>query len=184
MSDVIKECEVKMQKAVEMIKKNLAGVRAGRASPALLDTIQVEYYGSNVPLKQMAQVAAQEPRMLVVTPYDKNAIQSIEKAIMASDLGITPRTEAGIIRLTLPELSEERRKELLKVIKKEAEEGKVAVRNIRRDANTHLKDALKKKEISEDDERRTQDDIQKLTDRYVAEIDKALAAKEVDLMAV
>ena len=184
MSDVIKECEVKMQKAVEMIKKNLAGVRAGRASPALLDTIQVEYYGSNVPLKQMAQVAAQEPRMLVVTPYDKNAIQSIEKAIMASDLGITPRTEAGIIRLTLPELSEERRKELLKVIKKEAEEGKVAVRNIRRDANNHLKDALKKKEIAEDDERRTQDEIQKLTDRFVTEIDKALAVKEADLMAV
>ncbi|OGC36362.1 ribosome recycling factor [candidate division WOR-1 bacterium RIFOXYB2_FULL_48_7] len=184
MSDVIKECEVKMQKAVEMIKKNLAGVRAGRASPALLDTIQVEYYGSNVPLKQMAQVAAPEPRMLVVTPYDKNAIQSIEKAIMASDLGITPRTEAGIIRLTLPELSEERRKELLKVIKKEAEEGKVAVRNIRRDNLELLKKQKAEKAITEDEEKSKDKKVQELTDKQTAEIDKLVALKEKEIMEV
>lgn len=184
MEDIIKDSDSRMQKAIESLKKNFAGVRANRANPALLDGVQVEYYGSPVPLKQLAQVAAPEARMLLITPYDKNASQGIEKAIMASNLGLSPKSEGGVIRLTLPELSEERRKELLKVLKKETEDAKIAVRNVRRDANELLKKQKADKKITEDIEKSQDKKIQELTDKYCAEADRLLAAKEKEVMEV
>jgi ribosome recycling factor len=184
MQDVIKESEGRMQKAVENLKKNFAAVRTGRANPALLDHIHVEYYGTSVPLKQIASVSAPEPRALVVTPYDKNAAQGIEKAILTSDLGINPKNEGGVIRLFLPEPSQERRKELVKVVKKEAEESKIAVRNVRRDAIEILKKQKADKAITEDAEKTQDKKVQELTDKYCAEIDKLLAGKEKEIMEV
>jgi ribosome recycling factor len=184
MKEVIKETEAKMQKALEALKKNFAAVRTGRANPALLDHVTVSYYGTDVPLKQLASVSAPEPRALLVTPYDKNAAADIEKAILASDLGINPRREAGVIRLFLPEPSEERRKELVKVIKKETEEAKVAVRNVRRDANDTLKKQKAAKEITEDDEKTLDKKIQDLTNKYTGEIDKLEKAKEKEVLEV
>lgn len=177
MADVIKESEAKMQKAIEALKKNFAGVRTGRANPALLDPIQVDYYGSMVPLKQLSSVSAPEPRMLVVTPYDKGAAQAIEKAISSSNLGVNPKNEGGVIRLILPELSEERRRDLTKIIKKESEESKIAVRNVRRDA-------LSEKAATEDEKKNLEKKIQELTDKVTAEIDKLLAAKEKEILEV
>ena len=184
MQDVLKESEGRMQKAMENLKKNFAAVRTGRANPALLDHIQVEYYGTQVPLKQVATVSAPEARVLMLTPYDKSASQAIEKAIMTSDLGINPRVEAGVIRLILPEPSQERRKELVKLVKKESEDSKIAIRNVRRDANEALKKMKSEKAISEDDEKFKDKKVQELTDKYCLEIDKLLAHKEKEIMEV
>lgn len=184
MQDVLKESEAKMQKAVEALVKNFAAVRTGRANPALLDHVKVNYYGTPVVLKQLASISVPEPRVLLVTPYDKNAAPDIEKAILTSDLGINPRREAGVIRLFLPEPSEERRKELVKVVRKEAEEGKVAVRNVRREAIDALKKNKNEKKITEDDEKVQDKKVQDLTNKYCGEIDKLLAAKEKEIMEV
>ena len=184
MQDVIKDGEERMKKALEVLKKNFAAVRTGRANPALLDHVHVEYYGTSVPLKQLAQVSAPEPRSLLVTPYDKTASQAIEKAILTSDLGINPKNEGGMLRLTLPEPSEERRKELVKVIKKESEEGKIALRNVRRDAIEVLKKQKADKAITEDIEKMHDKKVQELTDKYSLEIDKLFAAKEKEIMEV
>jgi ribosome recycling factor len=179
-----KNAEQKMLKSLDALKHDLAKVRTGRAHTGLLDHIQVDYYGSPMPINQVANVTLVDSRTIGVQPWEKNMIAKVEKAIRDGDLGLNPATQGDLIRVPMPMLTEERRKELIKVVHKEAENAKVAVRNVRRDAIQHLKDAMKHKEISEDDERRAQDDMQKLTDRYVAEVDKVLAAKEADLMAV
>lgn len=184
MQDVLKESEAKMKKAVEVQKHNFAAVRTGRASPALLDHVKVSYYGTDVPLKQIASVSVPDLRMMVVTPYDKNSLADIEKAIMTSDLGINPKREASLIRLYLPDLSEERRKDLVKLIKKESEEGKIAIRNVRREANDNLKKKKSAKEITEDDEKNMDKKVQDLTNKFCAEIDALLAAKEKEIMEV
>jgi len=183
-ADLKKTTEQKMQKSLEALKNDLGKVRTGRAHTGLLDHVMVDYYGSMTPVNMVANITLVDARTIGVQPYEKNMVGPVERAIRDSDLGLNPASQGELIRVPMPMLTEERRRDLIKVVKSEGEDAKIAVRNIRRDANTHLKDALKKKEISEDDERRTQDEIQKLTDRYVAEIDKALAAKEVDLMAV
>lgn len=179
-----KTTEQKMQKSLEALKNDLGKIRTGRAHTGILDHVQVDYYGSPVPLSQVANVTLLDARTIGVQPWEKNMIGKVEKAIRDADLGLNPSTMGEIIRVPTPPLTEERRKELIKVVKNEGEDAKVAVRNLRRDANNTLKDALKKKEVSEDDERRAQDEIQKLTDRYVAEVDKLLAEKEKDLMAI
>ncbi|MFA5839688.1 MAG: ribosome recycling factor [Candidatus Margulisiibacteriota bacterium] len=184
MQDVIKESEIKMQKALEALKKNLSGVRTGRANPSLLDHIKVSYYGSDVPLKQIAQVSAPEPRSLVITPFDKNASADIERALMSSDLGLNPRRDANVIRLSLPSPSEERRKELVKTVKKESEESKVALRNIRREAVEALKKKKNEKQITEDEEKTQDKKVQELTDKYSADIDKILHSKEKEILEV
>ena len=184
MQDVLKESESRMQKAIEALKKNFAAVRTGRANPALLDHVHVDYYGASVPLKQLAQVAAPEPRVLLVTPYDKTASQGIEKAILTSDLGINPKNEGGVLRLILPEPSEERRKELVKVIKKESEDAKIATRNVRRDAIEALKKQKGEKTITEDEEKTKDKKVQEMTDKSCVDIDKLLASKEKEIMEV
>lgn len=184
MQDVLKECEAKMKKALEALKKNFAAIRTGRANPALLDHVMVSYYGSPAPLKQLASISVPEPRSLVVTPYDKNSAADIEKAILTSDLGINPKREAGVIRLSLPEPSEERRKELVKVIKKETEEAKVAVRNVRREAIESVKKKKSSKEITEDDEKILDKKVQDLTNKYTGEIDNLEKSKEKEVMEV
>lgn len=178
------EAEKRMQKSLELLQMNLAKLRTGRAHPSLLEHITVEYYGSEVPLNQVASVAASDARTLTLTCWDKNAVKAVEKAIMNSDLGLNPMTAGEVIRVPMPALNEERRRDLTKVVRQEGEHGKVAVRNIRRDANNHLKDLLKEKQITEDEERRSVDAIQKLTDKFIEQIDKQLAAKEADLMEV
>ena len=183
-ADVKKSAEQKMQKSVEALKVDLGKVRTGRAHTGLLDHIKVDYYGSVMPISQVANVTLADAHTIAVQPWEKKMVQVVEKALRDSDLGINPATSGDVIRVPMPALTEERRKELVKVVHKEAEATRVAVRNIRRDAITHLKDLLKAKSVAEDDERRAQDDIQKLTDRYISEVDKALHAKEADLMAV
>lgn len=183
-ADLKKNTEQKMLKSLEALKNDLAKVRTGRAHTGLLDHIQVEYYGSMVPLSQVANVTLVDARTLGVQTWEKPMVGKVEKAIRDSDLGLNPATQGELIRVPMPALTEERRKELIKVVKHEGENAKIAVRNLRRDANASLKDALKAKTISEDDDRRTQDDIQKLTDKYVAEVDKMLSQKESELMAV
>jgi len=183
-SDVMKSAEQKMARSIETLKTDLAKVRTGRAHTGLLDHIHVDYYGSSMPLSQVANVTLADPRTLGVTPWEKKMIPVVEKAIRDSDLGLNPATSGDMIRVPMPPLTEERRKELIKVVHKEAEAAKVAVRNVRRDANDHLKKLLKDKQCSEDDERRAHDDLQKLTDRFVAEVDRLLAQKESDLMAI
>ncbi len=179
-----KNTEQKMQKSLEALKHDLAKIRTGRAHTGLLDHVQVDYYGSMIPINQVANVTLLDARTIGVQPWEKNMVAKVEKAIRDSDLGLNPATQGDFIRVPMPALTEERRRDLIKVVKQEGENAKVAIRNLRRDANQHLKDAVKSKEISEDDERRTEAEIQKLTDRYVAEVDKALAEKEKDLMAV
>lgn len=179
-----KTTEQKMQKSLEALKNDLGKVRTGRAHTGILDHVQVEYYGSPVPLSQVANVTLIDARTIGVQPWEKPMLAKVEKAIRDADLGLNPSAMGEIIRVPMPPLTEERRKELIKVVKTEGENAKVAVRNLRRDANNTLKEALKKKEVSEDDERRAQDEVQKLTDRYVAEVDKMLAEKEKDLLAV
>jgi len=183
-ADVKKSAEQKMQKSVEALKVDLGKVRTGRAHTGLLDHIRVDYYGSMMPISQVANVTLADAHTIAVQPWEKKMVQVVEKALRDSDLGINPATSGDVIRVPMPALTEERRKELVKVVHKEAENTRVAVRNIRRDAITHLKDLLKAKSVSEDDERRAQDDIQKLTDRYIGDVDKALHAKEADLLAV
>jgi ribosome recycling factor len=183
-ADVKKSAEQKMHKSVEALKADLGKVRTGRAHTGLLDHITVDYYGNPTPINQVANVNLLDARTIGVSPWEKRLASAIEKAIRDSDLGLNPATVGDVVRVPMPALTEERRKDLIKVVKHEAENARVAVRNIRRDANTHLKDLLKEKKISEDDERRAQDDIQKLTDRFIAEVDKLLHAKEADLMAI
>lgn len=183
-AELKKSTDSKMQKSLEALKQDLHKVRTGRAHAGLLDHIHVEYYGSPLPINQVANITLIDARTIGVQPWEKPMIPKVEKAIRDSDLGLNPSTQGDLIRVPMPMLTEERRKELIKVVKHEGESAKVAIRNLRRDANTHLKDALKKHDISEDDERRAQDDIQKLTDKYVAEVDKILAEKEKDLMAI
>ena len=183
-TELKKATEQKMQKSLEALKADLGKIRTGRAHTGILDHVQVDYYGSMVPLNQVANLTLIDARTIGIQAWEKPMIAKVEKAVRDADLGLNPATQGDIIRVPMPSLTEERRRELIKMVKHEAENAKVAVRNLRRDANTHLKDALKKKEVSEDDERRIQDDVQKLTDRFVAEIDKILADKEKDLMAV
>jgi ribosome recycling factor len=183
-AELKKTAEHKMQKSLEALKNDLLKVRTGRAHIGLLDHVQVDYYGSMVPVNQVANITLVDSRTLGVQPWEKNMVQKVEKAIRDSDLGLNPATQGELIRVPMPALTEERRRDLIKVVKHEGENAKVAIRNLRRDANTHLKDALKKHEIPEDDERKAQDDVQKLTDRYVAEVDKMLAQKEAELMQV
>jgi len=179
-----KTAEQKMQKAIEALKHSFARVRTGRAHAGMLDGVMVEYYGAMTPINGVASITLLDARTIGVQPFEKKMIQTIEKAIREADLGLNPSVNSDIIRVPLPMMSEERRRELVKVVKGEAEDARVAVRNARRDANAALKDALKAKSISEDEERRGQDEIQKMTDRYVSEIDKLFAAKEGELMSV
>lgn len=184
LEDVKKNAEQKMQKSLEALKNDLAKVRTGRAHTGLLDHVMVEYYGSMVAVNQVANVNLGDARTINVQPYEKPMIAKIEKAIRDSDLGLNPATNGDIIRVPMPMLTEERRRDLTKLVRSEGEGAKVAIRNVRRDANDTLKKMVKDKEISEDDERRAQDDIQKATDKAVAEVDKMLQVKEADLMAV
>lgn len=183
-SDLNKTTEQKMQKSIEVLKADLAKVRTGRAHTGLLDHVMVEYYGSMVPVNQVANVTLLDARTIGVQPWEKGMAQKVEKAIRDSDLGLNPASQGELIRVPMPPLTEERRKELIKVVRNEGEAAKIAIRNLRRDANQALKDGVKAKELSEDDERRGQELVQKLTDKYVAEVEKALEGKEADLMAV
>lgn len=184
MIDAIKKnAQERMEKAIAALQRELAAVRAGRASASLLDRVQVEYYGTMTPLNQLAGITTPDARTIQVQPWDQSALADIEKAILKSDLGLTPTNDGSVIRIAVPMLTEERRAELVKLVKKSGEEAKVAIRNVRRDANDECK-KLEKTEISEDESRRMQDDIQKLTDRFIAEVDKLVAAKEKDIMEV
>ncbi len=183
-ADVKKSADQKMQKTLEALKLDLGKVRTGRAHTGILDHVHVDYYGNATPLSQVANVSLLDARTISVTPWEKKMVSAIEKAIRDAGLGLNPSAMGDLIRVPMPALTEERRRDLTKVVKAEAENARVAVRNIRRDANTGLKELLKSKAISEDDDRRAMEEIQKLTDRHIAEIDKAVAAKEVDLMAV
>jgi ribosome recycling factor len=182
--DIQKRTAERMGKSIESLKHELAKIRTGRAHPSLLDHVTVSYYGNTVPLSQTANITIEDARTLAVTPWERNMIQAIEKAIMSSDLGLNPNTAGTVIRVPMPPLTEERRRDLIKVVRHEAENARVAIRNIRRDANTELKNALKDKTISEDEERKGQDLIQKRTDQYVKEVDGLLEIKEKDLMAI
>ncbi|MCG8670852.1 MAG: ribosome recycling factor [Pseudomonadales bacterium] len=183
-NEIKADAEVRMKKSLDALETAFKKVRTGRAHPAILDGVMVSYYGVDTPLKQVANVGVEDGRTLTVTPWEKTIIPDVEKAIMKADLGINPSTSGDLIRLPMPPLTEETRRDLIKVVKAEAEQGRVAIRNIRRDANSDLKELLKEKEISEDEERRGEDDIQKLTDKYVAEVEKMLQQKEKDLLEV
>lgn len=183
-ADVKKTAEQKMKKTIETLKTDLGKVRTGRAHTGLLDHVLVDYYGTPTPISQVANVTLLDARTIAVTPWEKKMGALIEKAIRESDLGLNPATTGDTVRVPMPALTEERRRDLIKVVRGEAENARVAVRNVRRDAIAHLKDLLKNKQVAEDEERRAQDEIQKLTDRHIAEADKALQAKEADLMAV
>ena len=183
-AELKKTTDLKMNKTIEAFKTDLAKVRTGRAHTGLLDHVMVDYYGTQTPINQVAKVTLLDARTIGVVPFEKKMIQAVDKAIRASDLGLNPNTAGETIRVPMPLLTEERRKELTKVVRHEAENARVAIRNLRRDANHALKEALKKKEVSENDERRAQDDVQKLTDSHIAAIDKLLQQKEAELMAV
>ncbi|AAU23408.2 ribosome recycling factor [Bacillus licheniformis] len=183
-TQVMNETKERMQKAISAYQRELATVRAGRANPSLLDKVAVEYYGAQTPLNQIASITVPEARMLVITPYDKTALGDIEKAIQKADLGVTPSNDGNIIRITIPPLTEERRKELAKLVKKYSEDAKVAVRNIRRDANDDLKKLEKNGEMTEDELRSSTEDVQKLTDEYVSKIDEITKDKEKEIMEV
>ncbi len=183
-ADIKKNAEQKMLKSIEAFKTELTKIRTGRAHPGILDQVQIDYYGSLVPISQVANVALLDARTISVQPWEKGMGPKIEKAIRESDLGLNPSTQGDLIRVPMPALTEERRKELTKVVKGAAEDAKVAVRNLRRDANEHAKRLLKDKEITEDEDRRSQDDVQKLTDKNIAEIDKLVQGKEAEIMAV
>jgi ribosome recycling factor len=183
-ADLKKSTDQKMDKSVQAFKADLAKVRTGRAHTGILDHVMVDYYGSPTALNQVAKVTLLDSRTIGVTPFEKKMTQAVEKAIRDSDLGLNPATQGETVRVPMPALTEERRKELIKVVRHEAENARVAVRNLRRDAIHHLKEALKKKEVSENDERRAQDEVQKMTDRHVADIDRLLQEKEKELLAV
>ena len=183
-NDIKKDAQARMHKSVEALRHALVKVRTGRASTALVEHLKVNYYGSDMPLSQVASIAVSDARSLTITPWEKQMVGAVEKAILGSDLGLTPNTAGTTIRLNLPALTEERRKELSKVVHGEGEDCKVAIRNIRRDANQQVKELLKEKAISEDDERRSEDEIQKLTDAAIKDVDEVVKAKETELMAV
>ncbi|WP_305805818.1 ribosome recycling factor [Stenotrophomonas sp. YIM B06876] len=183
-NDIKQDAQARMTKSIDALRHSLTSIRTGRASPALLDGIKVRAYGTETPLNQVASISVSEGRSLVITLFDKGMIKEVEKAIYASDIGITPTTIGTVIRLNLPPLTEERRKELAKSVSKEGEESKVAIRNIRRDANQEVAKLLKDKSITEDEERRTQDEIQKLTDKAIKDVDEVVKLKEQELMAV
>ncbi|HFD91817.1 MAG TPA: ribosome recycling factor [Gammaproteobacteria bacterium] len=182
--DIKQDARERMGKSITALKHDFAKIRTGRAHTSLLDHIKVPYYGDEVPLNQVANVAVGDSRMLTVTPWEKNMVPVVEKAIASSDLGLNPSTSGNVIRVNLPPLTEERRKEMTRIVKAEAESARVAIRNIRRDANSDFKALLKEKEISEDEERRAEEDIQKMTDQFIAEVDKLLAEKEAELMEI
>lgn len=181
-NEIRKDADARMEKSVEAFKNQISKVRTGRASPSILDGIMVEYYGAATPLRQLANVTVEDSRTLAINLFDRSLGSAVEKAIMSSDLGLNPSSAGSVIRVPLPPLTEERRKDLIKVVRGEAEQGRVAVRNVRRDANDKVKALLKDKEISEDEDRRSQDDIQKMTDAYIKLLDAALADKEKELM--
>jgi ribosome recycling factor len=182
--ELLKDADERMQKSVEACRHELATVRTGRASPHLLDRVIVDYYGAETPIRQLAQVAATDARLLTLTPYDKNAIKQIEKAIMESDLGLTPSNDGNVIRLQIPELNEERRRDLVRVVHGVAEEGRVAIRNIRRDVMHDLRELKKEGDVGEDDERRSESEVQRLTDEAVGEIESLLKGKEEEILEV
>lgn len=184
LNEIKKDAQTRMAKSVDALRHTLQKVRTGRASTALVEHLKVNYYGSDMPLSQVASVAVSDARSLTITPWEKQMVGAVEKAILASDLGLTPNTAGTTIRLNLPALTEERRKELTKVVHGEGEDAKVAIRNIRRDANQRAKELLKEKQISEDDERRSEEEIQKITDKAIKEVDEVVKAKEQELMAI
>jgi len=182
--EILQDAGVRMDKSIESLRQSLSKVRTGRAHPSLLDHLVVDYYGSNVPISQVANIGVEDARTLTVTPWEKPMVQAIEKAIMKSDLGLNPATAGTVIRIPMPPLTEETRRGLVKVVRNDGEAAKVAIRNIRRDANSDFKELLKEKEISEDEEHKAQDHIQKLTDTHVAAVDKVLETKESELMEI
>lgn len=184
MHTVVKDAEARMSKSIEAFKTEITKLRTGRANPSILDHVRVDYYGSEMPVNQVANITTTDARTLTITPWEKKMVQAIEKAIIASGLGLNPVTTGDVIRVPMPALNEERRKELIKVLRGEAETARVSVRNARRDANNALKELLKGKEITEDEERRISDDVQKKTDKFIAEVEQILVAKESDLMAI
>ncbi len=183
-NDVKNDAEKRMKKTIESLQHEMAKIRTGRANASLLDHIQVDYFGNQTPLNQVANITSSDSRTLLVTPWEKSMVSAIEKAILHSDLGLNPATAGTAIRVPMPALTEERRKEMIRVVRGEAEQGRVSIRGIRRDANNQLKDLVKEKAVSEDEERRASDAVQKLTDKYVAEVDVVLADKERDLMEI
>ncbi len=183
-NEVKQDAEKRMKKAVESLQHDLTKIRTGRANAGLLDHVQVDYYGNLTPLNQIANVNASDSRTLLVTPWEKSMVAAVEKAILTADLGLNPSTAGSAIRVPMPALTEERRKELSKIVRNEGEHSRVSIRNVRRDANSSLKDLVKEKQISEDEERRASEVIQKLTDKYIAEVDVVLAEKEKDLMEI
>jgi ribosome recycling factor len=182
--EIMQDTGSRMEKTIDSLRQSLSKIRTGRAHPSLLDHLTVAYYGSEMPISQVANIGVEDARTLTVTPWEKHMVQAIEKSILKSDLGLNPATAGTVIRIPMPPLTQETRRELVKVVRHEGEATKVAIRNIRRDANSDFKDLLKEKEISEDEERKAEDDIQKLTDRYVGEVDKVLAGKETELMEI
>jgi ribosome recycling factor len=184
LEDLKKDAAVRMTKCVQNFQADLKKLRTGRAHPSLIEHLRVDYYGSEVPLQQVASIAVEDGRTLVISPWEKSVVQSIEKAIFKSDLGLTPMTAGTVIRIPMPPLTEERRREISKVLRHDAENARVAVRNVRRDVMNDIKDKLKKKVVSQDDERRAETDVQKLTDKHIADIDALLAAKEKEVMQV
>ena len=183
-NDIQQDASIRMGKSVEALQKAFTKIRTGRAHPSLLDQISVSYYGSDTPLSQVANVSVEDSRTLKVTPWEKDMVQAIEKAIMTSDLGLNPTTQGVVIRIPLPPLTEDRRRDLVKVVKAEAEQGRVAIRNIRRDANSEIKEALKEKMVSEDEAHDGEEEIQKITDKFIKEVEKHLEIKEADLLSM
>jgi ribosome recycling factor len=181
-NEIKQDAEKRMKKSVETLKHDLTKIRTGRANASLLDHVQVDYYGNLTPLNQVANVTASDARTILVTPWEKSMVAAIEKAILTADLGLNPATAGTAIRVPMPPLTEERRKEMTRIVRAEGEQGRVAIRNIRRDANTHLKELVKEKAISEDEERKANEVVQKITDKYIAEVDVAVSEKEKDLM--
>jgi ribosome recycling factor len=182
--EVWENANERMQKVIEVTKKDFATIRTGRANPAILDRVTVECYGSMMPINQVANISAPEPRMIMIQPWDKSILASVERAILKADLGFNPTNDGNVLRLIIPQLTEERRRELVKVLKKDAEEKRIAIRNIRRDANENIKKLEKDSVIAEDDSKKGLEDIQKLTDKYIAEIDRLTASKEQEIMEV
>lgn len=184
MHKVAKDAEARMRKSIESFKLEIAKLRTGRAHPSILDHVRVNYYGSEMPISQVANITVSDARTLTITPWEKNMVMAIEKAILNSDLGLNPANSGDLIRIPMPALNEERRKELIKVLRNEAETARVSVRNARRDANNELKEMLKDKQMTEDEERRFSDEVQKITDKFVAEVDQLTTTKEADLMVI
>jgi ribosome recycling factor len=184
LNDIKNDAQQRMQKCVQSFLADMRKLRTGRAHPSLVENLKIDYYGSDVPLQQVANISIEDARTIVISPWEKQVVQAVEKAIFKSDLGLTPMTAGTVIRVPLPPLTEERRRDITKVVRSDAENARVSIRNVRRDVLGDVKEALKEKLISQDDERKAQDDIQKLTDRFVAEVDQLLAAKEKEIMQV